>query len=74
MKAIPGNEALRCRKCEGQLSKPKIVNQEKYPIVPTRFGAIVRNCMECEQLWLAWMQETPKGGQKIVMKMIDKEL
>lgn len=74
MRAIPGNEALRCRKCEGQLSRPKIAEQEKYALVPTKFGAVVRNCMECHQLWLAWMQMLPNDGHKIIMKRIDKEL
>lgn len=76
MKAIPGSPALRCRKCEDMLGKPKCVNQEKYALVPTTFGALVRKCMakDCGQLWLGYMQISPKGGKKIILKMIDKEL
>jgi hypothetical protein len=74
MRAVPGNQAIRCRKCEGQIGRFKRVDQNKYALVPTDFGAIVRKCLECNQLWLAWMQLLPNNGQKIVMKMIDKEL
>lgn len=73
MTAIPGNPALRCRKCEDVLGRPKCVTQEKYALVPTKFGALVRVCNGCGQLWLGYMQMLPKGGHKIIMKMIDKE-
>jgi uncharacterized Zn finger protein len=72
--AIAGDFSLRCRKCEGRLSRPKCVDQEKYAIVPTSFGAIVRSCKECGQLWLGYMQELPNGEHKIILKKIDKEL
>lgn len=71
--AIAGDFSLRCRRCEGRLSRPKCVDQTKYAIVPTGFGAIVRRCSECYQLWLGYMQELPNGGQKIILKRIDKE-
>ncbi len=69
-----GERFLRCRKCEEALSKPKIVGQAKYALTPTNFGALVRKCMGCKQLWLGYMQELPTGGHKIILKMIDKEL
>ncbi len=72
--AIAGDYSLRCRKCEGRLGRPKIVEQNNYALVPNEFGAIVRRCSECYQLWLGYMQMFPKGGQKIILKMIDKEL
>lgn len=65
---------LRCRKCEGVLGKPGCVDQEKYNLVPTRHGAILRRCSECYQLWLGYIQELPNGGMKIILKMVDKEL
>jgi len=74
MKAVPGNPALYCRKCEGVLGRPKIVDQEKYALVPTKFGAIVRMCKDCRQLWLGYMQTLPNDGHKIILKMIDKVL
>ncbi len=74
MDAVPGNPALYCRKCEGVLGRPKIADQEKYGLVPTAFGAIVRRCGSCYQLWLGYMQIFPKGSHKIILKMIDKEL
>ena len=74
MEAFQGNPALRCRKCEGQLSASKCVDPEKYGLVPNKFGAILRVCKDCVQLWLGYMQEDSKGGQKIILKMIDKEL
>jgi len=72
--AIAGDPSLRCRKCEARLSSPKHVDPIKYGLVPTKHGAIIRICKECHQLWLGFMQATPNGGQKIIMKMIDKEL
>ena len=72
--AIAGDPSLRCRRCEARLSRAKCVDQEKYALVPTKFGAIVRVCKECGQLWLGYMQESPKGGNKIILKKIDKEL
>lgn len=74
MKTIPGDYTLRCRKCEGRLGRPKIVDQDKYNLVSTKYGAIVRICLECKQLWLGWMQELPNHKLKIILKMIDKEL
>lgn len=75
MKAFPGGgRFIRCRKCEDVLSQPRCVRQEKYALVPTNFGALVRVCRGCGQLWLGYMQELPKGGYKIIMKMIDREL
>lgn len=75
MEAFPGGERfIRCRACEEALDRPKIVPQAKYGIVPTNFGALLRVCGGCKQLWLGYMQELPKGGHKIIMKMIDKEL
>ncbi len=74
MRAFPGNTALYCRKCEDVLGRPKCVDQEKYALVPTKFGALVRRCIGCGQLWLGYMQELPNAGRKIIMKMIDKEL
>lgn len=75
MKAFPGGERfIRCRKCEDVLGRPKIVEQEKYALVPTRFGALVRVCKRCSQLWLGYMQMLPNDGHKIILKMIDKEL
>lgn len=68
--AVAGDFSLRCRKCEGRLGRPQRVDQDKYALVPTEFGAIVRICKECGQWWLGYMQ----GGQKIMLKMIDKEL
>lgn len=65
---------LRCRKCEGVLGKPWCVDQEKYGLVPTLHGAILRRCSECYQLWLGYIQELPNGGMKIILKMVDKEL
>ena len=72
--AIAGDFSLRCRKCEGRLGRSKIVDQHTYALVPTNFGALVRRCNECYQLWLGYMQMFPKGEQKIILKMIDKEL
>ena len=72
--AIAGDFSLRCRKCEGRLGRPKSVDPEKYGLVPNKFGAYVRVCSECGQLWLGYMQELPKGDLKIILKMIDKEL
>ena len=66
--------SLRCRKCEGELGKPKCVDQEKYHIVPTSHGEVVRRCSECHQLWLGYIQELPNHGIKIILKMIDKLL
>ena len=76
MKAIPGDESIRCRKCEDRLSNITYVDPSKYGLVPNRFGAILRKCLakDCGQLWLGYMQELPKGGTKIIMKMIDKRL
>ncbi len=74
MRAFPGNPGLYCRKCEEILGKPKVVKQENYSLVPTSFGALVRRCSGCKQLWLGYMQVLPKGGHKIILKMIDKEL
>ena len=74
MRAFPGNPALYCRRCEDILSRPKIVKQVRYALMPTRFGALVRRCVGCGQLWLGYMQMLPNGGHKIIMKMIDKEL
>ena len=65
---------LRCRKCEGVLGKPKCVDQEKYGLVPTCHGAIIRRCTDCYQLWLGYVQNLPNGGMKIILKMVDKEL
>lgn len=72
--AIAGDFSLRCRKCEARLSRIKYVDQNKYAIVPTNYGAFVRTCKECGQLWLGYMQESPKGNWKIILKKIDKEL
>ncbi len=72
--SFAGDFSIRCRKCEGRLGKPKCVDQATYGLVPSKYGAIVRRCNECYQLWLGWMQEDPKGGRKIILKMIDKEL
>lgn len=69
--------SVYCRKCESALSKPQIVPRDKivkYGIVINRHGAILRRCPNCVQLWLAYMQEFPKGSMKIIMKMVDKEL
>lgn len=74
MKAFPGNPAVYCTKCEDVLGVPKRVDPEKYALVPTKFGAVVRMCKGCEQLWLGYMQELPDAGHKIILKMIDKML
>jgi len=74
MRAVPGNHLVRCRRCEEILSVPRHVEPEKYGVVPTKYGAIVRHCGHCGQLWLGYMQTLPKGGYKIIMKKIDKEL
>lgn len=74
MEAVPGNPAIRCRKCEGWLSAPRNADQNKYALVPTKYGAFVRTCKECGQLWLGYMLLLPKDEWKIILKMIDKEL
>jgi len=75
MKAFPGGERfLRCRACEEALGRLKAVPQEKYGLMPTSFGAILRTCRGCGQLWLGYMQMLPNSQHKIIMKMIDKEL
>jgi len=74
--AIPGDDRLRCRKCESYLSIPKKVNPIDYALVENRHGAVVRKCIdeECSQLWLGYVQELPNGTFKIILKMIDKVL
>jgi len=74
--AIPGDDRLRCRKCEYFLSLPKKVNPTAYGIVANKHGAVARKCMndDCNQLWLGYVQELPKGTFKIILKMIDKLL
>jgi hypothetical protein len=67
---------LYCARCEGVLGKPKCVDREKiekYGIVPTEHGAVVRRCTECYQLWLGYIQLLPNHRMKIIMKRIDKE-
>ena len=63
-----------CRKCEAALSKPRLAQQEKYNIVPTWHGAVIRTCTGCYQLWLGYVQQLPNQGIKIILKMVDKEL
>ena len=72
--ARQGDQTLRCPACEAHLGKPKIVKQEPYNLVPTKYGAVVRRCTDCYQLWLGYMVELPNHGLKIILKMIDKEL
>ena len=68
------DQTLRCRACEAHLGKPMIVEQEKYNLVPTKYGAVVRTCTECSQIWLSYVVELRDHRLKIVLKMIDKEL
>lgn len=66
--------SLRCRKCEAELGKPLAVQQVKYSVIPTKYGAVVRQCKECRQWWLAYMEIRPHDTFKIILKMIDKVL
>lgn len=72
--AIPGDDRLRCRKCEGFLNIPQRVKPAVFGLVENKHGAVVRKCMnpDCEQFWLSYVQELPKGAFKIILKMIDK--
>lgn len=71
---IAGDYALRCRKCEGKLDKPRFAWQVRYGLEPNEHGAVVRACPECKQLWLGYMMKLPDHELKIILKMVDKEL
>ena len=66
--------AIRCRKCEGELGTPIQVEQAKYGVESTKHGAVVRQCNECRQWWLAYIQILENDSFKILLKMIDKIL
>jgi len=72
--AIPGDDRLRCRSCEGFLCAPTKVNPADYGLIENKHGAVTRKCLnpKCEQHWIVYAQELPKGSFKIILKMIDK--
>jgi len=71
---IAGDYTLRCRRCEGKISRPVVVNPTIYGVQPNRHGAVIRKCKECGQLWLGYVQQLPNQRMKIVQKAIDKIL
>jgi len=71
-----GDYTLRCRACEAQLGKARIVTPAVYGLVENKHGATVRMCRGCgcKQLWLSWVEQLPNLVMKVRMKMIDKLL
>ena len=72
--AVPGDERLRCRVCEGFLSLPQKATAANYGVVENKYGCAVRKCMneECNQFYVCYMQELPDFKTKIILKFIDK--
>jgi len=74
MANIAGDYSLRCRKCEGKLSRPIEVDPAIYGLVPNKHGAVLRRCLKCWQLWLGYIELLPDKKMKIIQKCVDRVL